>query len=147
MESRVDRPRCNYSNVDSSVVLGRCNFRVGGSTHRTRIVPSSLEAAVVVSFGLFFSLVAPVQTVEGFAKVVANSRSSYFGEAAESLSARLGFVGTCGSSLVRLRRTHTRRFFSSAFSKMPGNVPGSGSTGGTCIDGHLRFCRMTYHRL
>ena len=95
MESSFVRPQCNYSNVDSSVVLGRCNFRVGGSTHQIRIVPSSLEAAVVVFFGLSFSLVVLVQTVEGFAKVVVSSRNSYFGEVAESLSVRLGFVGKC----------------------------------------------------
>ena len=95
MESSVVRPQCNYSNVDSSVVLGRCNSRVGGSTHQTRIVPSSLEAADVVFFVLSFSLVVPVRTVGGFAKVVVSSRNSYFGGVAESLSVRLGFVGTC----------------------------------------------------
>ena len=95
MESSVVRPQCNYSNVDSSVVLDRCNFRVGGSTHQTRIVLSSSEAAVVVFFGLSSSLVVLVRTVEGFAKVVVGSRNPYFAGVAESLLVRPGSVGMC----------------------------------------------------
>ena len=95
MESKVDLLQCIRPNADSSVVPGRCNFRVGGSTHQIRIVPSSLVAADVVFFGPSSSLVVPVRTVEGFAKAVVSSRNPYFGGVAGSPSVRLGFVGKC----------------------------------------------------
>ena len=95
MESRVDLLQCILPKADSSAVPGRCNFRVGGSTHRVRIALSSLEVAVVAFFGLSSSLAFPVQMVAGFAKVVAGSRNPFLGGVAGILSVIPEFVDMC----------------------------------------------------